>query len=207
MTPPAAMAQSSETVYDSLPGATFGGDSVGVGNEIALAMDLAGARRRVNHIDLTLGTNAELQFRVRFYQLDGGGGSPGSMIWESDVQTYPFEPGSFNRKLVPVDVPSILVPDQFALAVAPTLLVPQSGSTILMGESVGQPAAGTFLNKWMKTSSWMLHDTTIHGYGARITAVPEPHSLALASLAIGTLPLLRRIRKRRGDGAATVAAL
>lgn len=59
-----------------------------------------------------------LRNRLRFLNLDGVGGTPGSLIWESPVQTFPYRPINFNSTILTITVPKITAPDHFAWTIS-----------------------------------------------------------------------------------------
>lgn len=178
-----------ETVYDSL---FIVDGSLGVGaREAGQTVRLAGIARQVTRVDLALGGNTLAEFRLRFYLLDGAGGTPGTMFWESALQTYPWEPPFYNYKTFGIDVPGIVVPDAFAWAVKGYDV--NSSVSLLTSNP---PTVGQNADTWLLNSQGMwVSFVFTRVLGARITAIPEPSTCLLAVL--GVTPLF--IRRRRCD--------
>ncbi len=184
-------------VYDA-PLEPFAGGGIGFLTvpEVGQAISLDGTSRAVTKFEVGLSGGATTEFRVRFYELDGRGGGPGSLIWESPPQVFEFFPPINNRRVVGVTVPSVDVPDSFAWAVAITDYNGPFGV-----RSVNPPAAiGTVLDGWWKVGSaypdypWSTHQFDL---SARVTAVPEPGTLSAISVAVVMHLASQWIRKRR----------
>jgi hypothetical protein len=181
-----ASPSTAEVVYDSLTGFEYNGGRgccSGTGQTVALT----GTSRNVTKLDVWFGTGGPSTFTAEFYKLDGPSSVPGSLIWKSPVQTYPYVPPYYNRQVISIDIPNVLVPDTFAWTLTnvvrenDTLLVTQPTTSI-----------GTTLDSWhySPTSGWGHWDDI--QFGARIHAVPEPTSASL--VAMGMLILCHRMR-------------
>jgi hypothetical protein len=183
-----------EVVYDSLP-YTIGGmgiNQVGTtGDQVGQSVRLSGVARQVSQFEVGLGGGGAGAFRIRFYDLDGTGQVPGSTIWESPIQIYPYDLPFYNEKVVTVSVPGITVPDTFAWAV---LSVPPEGNMTVL--SSNPPTVGQSSDSWFRRSgmNWVVLPINSGVYGARINAVPEPSTLFL--LAIGAVSLLTYRRSK-----------
>ena len=94
---------SAAVVYDSL--AKWGGGYGVRDSEAGQTIQLSGSARQVTRIELSLGANSNAEFRVRLYRLDGMGGTPGTLFWESPTQVFTWDPPYYNRKFVAIDVP------------------------------------------------------------------------------------------------------
>jgi hypothetical protein len=195
------VASPSATVYDTLLPNEFGGESFGASLELGQTAILAGAERRVVSFDVTLGSNLDTPFRLKFYQLDGPGGLPQTLIWESAFQNYPWVPPSYNIKVVHVDIPTVLVPDSFAWTIAPLLTGDQGRISTHVGTAarVGQTGLG-----WDRPiSTGQLQRNSIQFVmSARIMAIPEPSTGAVALVvACGAVC----VRQRRCGSYATLS--
>jgi hypothetical protein len=170
-----------KVVYDSLSG-FLSTAALGFANsiEVGQAITLEGNARQVNQIELFIGSNRAMEYRVRFYELNGMGGAPGTLIWESQSQTYPYTPGSF-RKVVSVDVPNVKLPSSFAWVVA------HDSRNMLVGIS-DPPSIGTNLDIWRRgNDAWQTRDFSTGVFGARIRAIPEPNSLWVFAIAAAVI--------------------
>jgi hypothetical protein len=146
--------------------------------------------------------------RVRFYANDGTDAIPGSqvalrpktVIWESG----PFSLGRNNQEIVLQ--PNVTVPDSFTWTIQFDGLNDVVGNgaalsvvnPVTVGGELSNGSIGSFNDFWIKNGStedsWALNvlsgGTVPANFYARVTAVPEPGSLVLASL--GILALLAR---------------
>jgi len=172
-----------EGVYNSLPFidghyGTFVLSSVEAGQTITLE----GNARRVMRVDLALSSGQPSDFVVRFYEMNGVGGKPGSLIWQSSPQPYPFTPNTFpnpNEKVVSVDVGGVLVPETFAIVATN---YPQRAVMALLLSN--PPSIGTGHNSWVRfqgppSLGWQIDSTDTGYYGFRVDAVPEPNVVVL----------------------------
>jgi hypothetical protein len=168
-------------VYDSLPfiqgGSGFGPNNIEVGN----AITLEGDANRATQVDVALGSGGAGDFVVRFYELDGVDGRPGSLIWQSLPQTYPFTPPDYNQKVIPVDVPNVLIPDTFALIV--TGVGPPTNMQLLSSIA---PSIGTSDESWFRRQgfNWERIGVNTGVYGLRVVAIPEPIASHLILIAV-----------------------
>jgi hypothetical protein len=152
---------------------------------------LAGTSRVVTAIEILLSSGGVSTFFVEFYNLDGPNGVPDSLIWQSGIQTYPFVPGSYNRQIVDVPVPSVLVPNSFAWTISN---IHRENDALPISRL---PTIGTASNSWyFEFGEWVNFDPTVN-FGARIHAVPESSHFAFTAL----VALIVCHRKRRGSGA------
>ncbi len=180
------------TVYDTLLPNEFGGESFGASLEIGQTATLAGTQRRVVSFSVTLGSNAATPFRLKFYELDGPGGLPKTLIWESSSLTYPWVAPYYNIKVIDIDVPAVAVPNSFAWTIAPFLTGDQGRISTHAGAAarVGQTGLG-----WDRTLSGQMRQNPIQFVlSARIMAIPEPATWLLACLG-GSCCLRRRYKR------------
>lgn len=146
--------------------------------------------------------------RIRFYANDGSDAisgpqvalRPKTVIWESG----PFSLGRNNQEIVLQ--PNVTVPDSFTWTIQFDGLNDVVGNgaalsvvnPVTVGGELSNGAIGSFNDFWIKNGStedsWALNvlsgGTVPANFYARVTAVPEPGSLMLASL--GILGLLAR---------------
>jgi hypothetical protein len=186
----------SQIVYDSLvdPPSTGGYgflSSTDIGEEVTLA----GAARAITSFDVGLGSSVNQQFQLRFLNLDGVGGTPGSLIWESPVQTFPYTQIYFNRKILTISVPQITAPDHFAWTISTT---PTGFFQVLSADS--SPTVGTSTTGWQRTSEGTWKPLYSWAFNARITAVPEASTLCLAVCGGTVVAVALLARKRRTVG-------
>jgi hypothetical protein len=186
----------SQIVYDSLVDPNFTGGygflfSTDIGEEITLA----GAARSITSFDVGLGSSVNQQFQLRFLNLDSVGGTPGSLIWESPVQTFPYTPINFNSKILTISVPKITAPDHFAWTISTT---PTGDFYVASAES--SPTVGTFTTGWQQTSGGTWQRIPSWVFDARITAVPEASTLCLAVCGGTVVTVALLVRKRRTVG-------
>jgi hypothetical protein len=182
VTSPAA----AEIVYDSITGLNYNG-GVGCCLKTGQTVSLADVQRRVTEFEVWLGSDVGSTFNVEFYQLDGPNGVPGTLIWQSDVQSYPFTGSEYNRKVLKIDVPKVSVPDKFAW----TLTTIARANNILI--STGQPTIGSSAESWSYDfGNWSPSNSK---FAARIHAIPEPVNALLAAVGF-TILCLGFIRRR-----------
>lgn len=191
--PPTAYAAPS-IVYDTLLPNDVGGVSFGASLEIGQTAILAGTDRYIVSFDVTLGSNLDTPFRLKFYNLDGPSDSPKSLIWESTPQIYPWSQPYYNTKVVRIDVPAVLVPDSFAWTIAPAL----TGDDGRISTHVGAPArVGQTGWGWDRSivTGHMRYNPIQFVMSARILAVPEPTTGGMTLLvACGATCVRRRDR-------------
>ena len=181
-----------ETVYDSLSDA--GGGYGVLDGEVGQSVQLAGTGRQVTKIELFLGASSSVDFRVRFYELNGVRGTPGTMFWESPLQTFTWEPPKFNERFIAIDVPGITVPDKFAWIVKG--YDPSNSKNLLVLSSL-PPTIGQNYDFWVvdPQNNWVSFHLNTGVVGARINAIPEPASLLLAVGAVIAFAAFRRVPK------------
>ncbi|MCF7763227.1 MAG: PEP-CTERM sorting domain-containing protein [Verrucomicrobia bacterium] len=160
---------------------------------------LSGSERRITDFSfdyfLSASPSGNEQGQLFFYKNDGGAtaSEPGTLLYQSG--TFNLSSG-FQR--LPAQGLSIDVPNTF------TWTVKFSG--IDLGETAGllvydPPAVGASLDDfWVKNTSggwstFLIDANTPANFGARITAVPEPTTMALGLLG-GLALLANRIRRK-----------
>lgn len=170
-------------VYDSITDQYYNGTgSVANHFEVGQAISLAGTARKITKVELQVGGNVDADFQVRFYLLDGppwgAPNTPGTLVWESPVQFFDWTPPYYNRRVIELDVPSVVVPDTFAWAVArpiPTQALGVFGGTpnAFVGEAGGEWHRIDYGSgpQWFSSANRVM--------GARFTAVPEASSAIL----------------------------
>src|SRR4029078_5989138 len=166
-----------EVVYNSLP---FKDGSVGInvvgtnGDRVGQSVRLSGGMRQVTQIEVGLDGNAASGFRIEFYELNGAGGIPGSLIWQSPIQIYPWDPPDFNQKVISVAVPNITVPDMFAWVVVGDLPVVVDRGILV--KSSNPPTVGQSFQAWSYEvgTQWIVFRVNGGVYDARINALHEP---------------------------------
>ena len=155
------------------------------GDEITLA----DTERLLTSIDVALwgGPNlppADLCLRV--YDLDGPEGTPGTLLWEDTVLGI----AGPQWDLLPVTfaIPQVQVPDTIVFTLENT-----AGPALGVAMFASPPSIGTFHAEWHKgeDDEWAPYAGELKLW-ARITAVPEPDSGALAILATIALAARRR---------------
>lgn len=167
-----------EVVFDSLSDSSYSG-ALGCCSRTGQSIVLGGTSREIVQFEMVMGTAGPSTFFVEFYKLDGPSGTPGSLIWQSPVQTYPYIAPTYNRKIVALEVPRIQVPDSFAWAVTNV----ERFNDGLIGAD-NPPTIGTLLDTWQASpigGPWRLSPYNLR-FGARVNAVPEPTALPLLGL-------------------------
>lgn len=137
--------------------------------------------------------SADLQ--AFLYVNDGPNGQPGTLLWESEIQNHVDLPGA--NQFVPFVVPDVLVPNTFTWAIQISNAVPAVGMV-----SVGTPSIGTSTGiGWFGGPADWGQDSGNDGAYllVRISAVPEPSSLAQAGIAslIGLILWARKPRQAK----------
>ena len=203
---------SAAVVYDNTNPNNVLNSAFRTGLEYGDEIKLAGVDRFVTEFlagyfgDFPEGTAAT--GRIRFYSNDGTDAIPGSqvalrpktVIWESD----PFALGRNNQEIVLQ--PNVTVPESFTWTILFDGLNDVVGNgaalsvvnPVSVGGELSNGTIGSFNDFWIKNGStedsWALNTlsggTIPANFYARVTAVPEPGSLALASL--GILGLMAR---------------
>jgi hypothetical protein len=210
---------SAAVVYDNTKAENVLNSAFRTGLEYGDEIKLAGVDRFVTEFlagyfgDFPQGTVAT--GRIRFYSNDGTDAIPGSqvalrpktVIWESD----PFALGRNNQEIVLQ--PNVTVPDTFTWTIQFDGLnnVVGNGAAlsvvhpVSVGGVLSNGAIGSFNDFWIKNGStddsWALNvlagGTVPANFYARVTAVPEPGSLLLASLGVLGLMVGARFRPRK----------
>ena len=153
-----------------------------IGNEVTAA----GTDRYVTSLGIEIysqngifpsGTPGYADFRAQLYANNGPQGQPGSLLWQSAVESVNY-PGGLS--LLTFNVPDVFVPDTFTwtLQYSNTSPIPPG-----LPGSVS-PTVGSSLTCWTRspTSAWG-QVTAAGTLMAQIQAVPEPGTGALLSLA------------------------
>ena len=210
---------SAAVVYDNTQASNVLSSGFRTGLEYGDEIKLAGSDRFVTEFlagyfgDFPQGTVAT--GRIRFYSNDGTDAIPGSqvalrpqtVIWES----APFALGRNNQEIVLQ--PNVTVPDSFTWTIRFDGLNDVVGHgaalsvvhPVSVGGVLSNGAIGSFNDFWIKNGStddsWALNvlsgGTVPANFYARVTAVPEPGPLLLASLGILGLMAGARFRSRK----------
>ena len=175
-------------VYNSLTTPAGGGFSNDLNKPAGQSVTLTGSNRVVTNFEAALDAGNPNTFTIQFLLPDGPGSQPGTVFWTSPIQTYPYTSGPFNRKVVSVDVPDVTVPDTFVWDV--TFVTGGGG----VANYNGPPSVGAASTAWAfdslnanPTTGWGIYGGPAIIFGAQISAIPEPSTLAL--LALGSLGL------------------
>ena len=172
----------------------------GVDEENGDGVTLAGTDRVVTNINLLIHANsgdAIADVRVRIFAGgDAGGGDPGAMLWESALFTGQTILGGTN----PYDfaVPNVVMPDEITWTLELTNVTPGAPNAAVGSRFVAPPTVGSSEDwVWERLAGvWTQRVFGVgagnNSYGATITAIPTPGSLAL--LALGGIAILRRRR-------------
>lgn len=206
-----------EIIYDNTTGAvgpdgTVTGDSPASGTsyEIGDVVSFTGTARTLTdwsfeyNITSPTGGNETLQAFLR--ALDGPGGSPGSILWDSGVQLAANGSHTFGASGL-----SLNVPEQLAWTVVfggidagetsglffyngPTAGTSPNFDTVT-GTLVNAPAGQDFYYRANGAGWDVVTTANVDNLGARFTAVPEPTTWALLTGGIGFLGFMARRRK------------
>ncbi len=177
-------------VYDTITAYPFDSGGLGCCSRTGQTVTLEGSARSVTQFDIFLGSGGPSTYVVEFYRTDGPNSQPGTLIWQSPIQSYPYTPFFYNRKVLSIDVPNVRVPDTFAWALTTVM----RDNNILL--NTGSPTigeAGTAWEYYAPFGGWYSPGASL--FGARITAVPEPGTAAIGfsgALILGTLIGLRK---------------
>lgn len=178
-----AMTSNASFIYTALT--PTGGWSVPpLNGEIGNEVTAAGSDRYVTSLGIEIfsqggifpsGNPGFADFRAQLYANDGTGGQPGSLLWQSAVETVNY-PGGLS--MLTFNVPDVFVPNTFTwtLQYSNTSPIPPG----LPGAN--PPTVGTSDSGWFRapSSAW----TPLSGsLMAQIQAVPEPEVGALLSVA------------------------
>jgi PEP-CTERM motif len=156
---------------------------------IGQAVTLAGSDREVTNFEVGLGSDGAATFTASFRLLDGPGATPGTVIWTSPLQTFPYVPPFYNDKLLSVAVPNIVVPDTFVWTVS----IVQLYNNVVV-QSTSSPTIGTAGKAWYFNFTDQQWTSEPNVFAARITVVPEPATLTLLALGVVGLAVMRRRR-------------
>ena len=124
---------------------------------------------------------------IRFYDNTGAGGAPGTSFFTSDpIQLQPSAGGSFGTHetiTLPVSA-NVVAPNAFTWTIQfANLGINQAGLLIYSPPTVGS----SFNDFWENSGTWntlQINGGVPNDFAARVTAVPEPGTLALGSLAL-----------------------
>jgi len=150
-----------------------------IGNEVTAA----GNDRYVTSLGIEIysqngvfpaGSPGYADFRAQLYANNGVGGQPGSLLWQSAVETINY-PGGLS--LLTFSVPDVLVPDTFTWTLQYDNTSPIPPALALSAA----PTVGASDSGWFRgpSSAWTQETDT---YMAQIQAVPEPGTGALLSV-------------------------
>lgn len=167
-----------------------------VGDEIILA----GTSRLATNFTFEFwssGLSSSATVQIRFYLNDGTGGAPGTLLWDSGIDTlFTISPNllTTNGATLSYD-PEVVVPNQFTWTVQfDNLGGGTAGVPIYTPPNVG----GNFSDYWQNDGTgWLLktNASTDMSFGASLQAtVPEPSTLALALVGAAGLLIARRRR-------------
>ena len=182
-----------EVVYDSTPAITDSWQTTTQGaiQDRGVEMLLAGTARTLlrAEIGVTLqGVPGTIDVKAKVWANDGPSQEPGTLLWESpwieDVSIVGWS------QLVPFDIPYIAVPDHITVTIAEK----NCTTGLLYGEPLASSTTvGTTVRNWthQSTGEWTQLEWSKPA-AMRITAVPEPVTLALLAAGVGALWLKRR---------------
>jgi hypothetical protein len=156
---------------------------------------LSGTARKITKLDASMaGSTAAVDLRVSFYEDDGLGGEPQSLIWRGEFRNavqLPYFPGAIS-----FTIPSVHVPDTFTWTIESRNVI---GTSPLI-YWFDPPAVGSsFDYSWTRysgTSEWIRRPPAQGlnaSYGVRLWAVPEPAGIILLSAGSFGI-LIRRCR-------------
>ena len=184
-------------IYDN-SGSQFTGSIVGTRLQLGDQVTAGGTARLVTLLEIGInmqGIAGMADLQAFLYANDGSSGEPGTLLWQSNLQSQVTLTGG--NDLIPFIVPSVVVPDTFTWTVQYFNASPIEPSLPVFGPaSVGSSPDYAWFGgpgSWTKQTFPAPVD-----FLARITAVPEPSSLFLAGIA-GAAGLGICVRRRRGD--------
>lgn len=206
---PAVMA---EVVYDGMasvsPDKGFNGYIQNKGPfEFGDDLTLAGTARLVNHFMFQyfgdIADNVVAMATLRFYANDTDipgkiSKAPGSLLWQSDP--FLIEKGD---RIIDVGVPDIQVGDTFTFSIEVPTLSGVKGSQFLLHTSTKAADVGKSFNDfWVKADTvWSLqrleNGAQRADFAVRVSAIPEPSSVALGALGIVSFGCYFARRKSR----------
>jgi hypothetical protein len=185
---------------------SFYGSGAEYGDEIVLAPGLngVGSQWKATAFDFEYYSNYSLANGavLRFYANDGGGGAPGTLLYESN----PFDIIN-NGANVHVDLTQggivgggVDVPDHltFTISLSGGGGANEAGLTVYNPPTVGASGDDFWIHNGATWSLQQLGDGKVANFNARLTAIPEPKTIALAGAgALGWLAMVgyRRLRK------------
>jgi len=170
-------------------------------SEFGSGINLFGTSRRISLVEFVIASVATPRnAKVRIYSNDGDGGSPGSLLGESDFQPVPLigtpdplsdEGSLFNKYILDFKF-DLTVPDTIIVTIDDDL--PPGGR---LGSSFARPLVGNTGRLWSRPSGSNWSSTGLSrdaGVMMRIhAAVPEPRSTDLL-FACCSLVILKRKR-------------
>lgn len=184
-------ATNAAVVYDN--SSDYLGVHAGTAQQLGDEITLAGTERTV--IELHIGVNLQgysgtADFQAWIYANDGPEGSPGTMLWASEVMEA--VPLSGENEFIVFDVPNITVPDTFTWTQQNRNATPVAvGIPLYDPPSIGWSE----VHSWFGSpGSWTKNPGVRYpaNYMARVIAVPEPGSIVLLSL--GGIAIRRKRR-------------
>jgi len=211
MASPVALA---EVVYDGMasvsPDKGFNGYTQSKGPfEFGDDLTLAGTARLVNHFVFQyfgdIADNVVAMATLRFYANDADipgkiTKAPGSLLWQSDP--FLVEKGDH---IIDIGVPNIQVGDTFTFSLEVPTLSGVKGSQFLLHTSTKPADVGKSFNDfWVKADTvWSLqrleNGAQRADFAVRVSAIPEPSSVALGALGVFTFGCYFARRKSRNQ--------
>jgi len=176
-------------VYDNAESANYLGKFFNAGREFGDQINLAGVERTVTQFKFEYylsSASGNETAELRFYANDGENGAPKTQLWDSGTFTITTtttgDQKGFN--LVTVDNLNLDVANSFTWTVLFGGIDPWEASGLTIYDP---PVVGSSYNDfWVKnaTGGWDLNVLAGNqaNFGAQVTAIPEPGTMALAFL-------------------------
>ncbi len=194
-----------EVVYDNSNPKSFSGYYYYTSSEFGDQVDLAGTSRTISDVKINYYLNSSASgnetAQIRLYSNDGTGGAPSTLLYDSGAFTITYNASTSGYSVIDINDLAVNVGNSLTWTILFGGIDPSEGEAggVLF---YNPPTVGSsYDDMWVKNgSNWELNTFPetggkIANFGAQITAVPEPGTIALG--VVGGMIWLGMAARRR----------